>query len=674
MGTRSRTLLRAAWLLLALALAPPALAGAVLKARVLKLPGATLQQVQGTITPAPGGGLHVVLQAAHAAVPDMGWQRVGLKLDGTLLRDPRQRWVFSGNLRLTGAPGAALGDAQVQLQLDVAANTLLLDMTQGKAHINTFVPLDQLTHAQIDIKQLPLAWLQGLLGTVWSGRATGGRLDAQLALDQVGDGVHVAGQFNTIAAGLDTPTGTLAAQGLAAAGRFGLDTSTTPARLSFDGKLSGGELLLGPIYARLPGHAVQLSLQAQASKGGFELSRLHVQDPDALELDASMAFSAKGDLQRLDIDKLRATFPAAYTRYGQAWLASMGLPNASIRGALVASVNLRSGRLHAFSFHTGMLDVSDASGKLSVQRLRGGLDWSAQGTREPTELAWDQLGLYRLTLGAGSSRWRSRGGELALQAPLSVPLFNGALHVSDLDWRPAADTGTRLTTSMALAGVDMASFSRAMGWPAFPGTLGGAIAGLRWVGDSVELEGGLSMNVFGGFVDLTGMSLQSPFGPAPVFSGDFALSKLNLGAITSVFDIGSMTGRLSGSITGLRLVGWSPVAFDAHLLANQGGEVSQRAVNNLTSVGGGSGIGGGLQGAVLGLFKHFGYKRMGLNCRLQNAVCHMSGLEPTADGYLILQGSGLPRLTIVGHESRVDWPVLVRRVKAAIEGAPPVVR
>jgi hypothetical protein len=191
-------------------------------------------------------------------------------------------------------------------------------------------------------------------------------------------------------------------------------------------------------------------------------------------------------------------------------------------------------------------------------------------------------------------------------------------------------------------------------------------------GAEIKLDGGISASLFGGFVNMTQLSVQNPFGNSPALTGDITLNQLDLDAITSVFDFGSMTGRLDGSIQGLRLVDWSPVAFDAHLLANSGGRISQRAVNNLTSVGGG-GVAAGLQGAVLKLFKTFGYKQIGLNCVLRGTVCTMSGLEPTDHGYTILEGSGLPRLQIIGHETRVDWPTLVKRLHDAINGAAPVI-
>jgi hypothetical protein len=81
-----------------------------------------------------------------------------------------------------------------------------------------------------------------------------------------------------------------------------------------------------------------------------------------------------------------------------------------------------------------------------------------------------------------------------------------------------------------------------------------------------------------------------------------------------------------------------------------------------------------LQGAMLKLFKTFGYKQIGLNCTLQGTVCQMSGLQTTGDGYTIVEGSGLPRLQVIGHQTQVDWPTLVRRLREAINGSAPQIR
>jgi hypothetical protein len=673
MRTTSSHLMLCCCLLLAACWSVPARADVLLSAKSISVPGVSLQTVTLRLGEDGAGGVRMQLSAAQADVPAMGWRRLGLKLDGTWQRDARLRWILDGQLQLAGAPGGALGDAHVNLQLSKAANTLLVDIRQGKAKASAWLPLDQPTHAQISLDNLPAGWLQGLLGTVWSGRPTGGRLDAELALDLRETGLQSSGQFTLNAVGFDTPAGTLAGQDVGGSGRFRLDTTSGPAVIDLDASLQGGELLLGPLYAKLPEHPVQLGLHASAQGGAFELSRLRLNDADALQLDGALAFDAKGNLSTLRLDHLQASFPAAYERYGQAWLSTLGLRNMRTSGQLSGSLDLRAAGPRSFAFTTDGLSLADADGRLAVDGLQGGLDWAASGDRPATTLGWRSLQFYRITNGAAQAPWQSRDGTLGLLQPLQIPVLQGQLRIGELAWRPAAAQGQRLSTSLALIGVDMGAFSRAMGWPAFPGTLGGAIPSLRWVDDRFELEGGLSASLFGGFVDITRLSLQQPFGANPVLSGDIAMRQLDLAAITSVFDFGGITGPLDGSINDLRLVNWNPVAFEARLLAGDGGRISQRAVNNLTAVGGG-GIAAGLQGAVLKLFKTFGYKRIGLNCTLHGTVCQMSGLETTGDGYTIVEGSGLPRLQVIGHQTQVDWPTLVQRLQDAIHGATPEIR
>ncbi|WP_424683698.1 hypothetical protein [Frateuria sp. YIM B11624] len=660
-------------LLAVAAWAAPARADVDLTAKVVAMPGVRLQQVSLHIGDDGKGALALKLHAARADVAAMGWRRVGLDLEGVLTRDLQMRWMLDGTLALRGAPGGALGRSDVRLVIDERANTLQADIAQAAAKASAWVPLDQTSHAQITLKNLPADWLAGLLGTVWSGRPTGGRLDAELALDVHDDGIQSSGEFSLDGVGFDTPAGTLAGQGVDGSGRLGIDTQGGPARLTLDATLRGGELLLGPIYAKLPDHPVQLNVAATAAGGAFAIQRLRVNDTDALQLDGALAFDAKGNLDKLRLERFQARFPAAYDRYGSAWLATLGLHDVQMAGALSGNLDLREDGPHGFAFTADHLDLATADGRLAVDDLNGGLDWSAQADRPATTLGWRAMQLYRLPFGPAKGQWRSQAGTLGLTQPLAMALLGGTVRLGQLDWRPAAAKGKRLETSLAVTGVDMAAFSKAMGWPQFPGTLGGAIPSLRWADDTVELSGGLSVNVFDGFVDITQLALAQPFGPSPVLAADVSLRQLDLGAITSVFDFGSITGPLNGSIANLRLVDWHPVAFEAHLLADEGGRISQRAVNNLTAVGGG-GIAAGLQGAVLKLFKTFGYKRIGLNCTLAGTVCHMGGLENAGDGYTIVEGSGLPHLEVIGHQHEVDWPTLVSRLKAATEGGGPQVR
>ena len=43
----------------------------------------------------------------------------------------------------------------------------------------------------------------------------------------------------------------------------------------------------------------------------------------------------------------------------------------------------------------------------------------------------------------------------------------------------------------------------------------------------------------------------------------------------------------------------------------------------------------------------------------------MGGIDSRSGGYTLVEGSGLPRITVNGFQKQVDWSVLVARLKAA---------
>lgn len=648
----------------------PARAAIELTIERLSTPELNLEQVQMRIHTDADGHMHLALQARRVDMAAVGWHKVGLDLDGALTRGGSGRWLFDGRVALSGAPGRLLDDSQVHLVMDVGANNLGVDITQAATRINAALPLDQPSHARIKLENLPLRWLQGILAKAWSGRVTAGKLSGTVALDVNDDGLRSSGDLAVTKAGFDTSNGRLAGQGLSARGRLTLDTGA--GTVTTDLNLHGGQLLLGPFYADLPARDVHLALSAKAQKYGTALEKINFTDPEVLHLAGSMVLGTNGSVRNLHLGQLQASLPMAYQRYSKAWLATLGFPDMRTSGHVDGSVWMDAHGLRAFRFQARDVDLA-GGGRLGVRGLDGGMDWRRGEDRPVTALAWQQLDFYRIAFGAGRTRWQSSKGRLTMLAPVDVSVLGGQLHLGKLVWNPSADDQQHLQTALTVTGVDVSRLSKALGWPRFPGTLAGSIPGLRYSGDHVELDGGLSLNVFDGFVDVTRLSLKHPFGAAPVLTGDVSLKQLDLAALTSVFDFGNITGRLGGSVENLRMVGWKPVAFKASLLTEGKGRISQRAVNNLTSVGGG-GIAAGLQGAVMKLFDSFGYRRIGLSCTLQGAVCHMSGLEPVDDGFLIVQGRGLPHLSVIGHQHEVNWPTLVERVKAAIEGEGPVVQ
>lgn len=236
---------------------------------------------------------------------------------------------------------------------------------------------------------------------------------------------------------------------------------------------------------------------------------------------------------------------------------------------------------------------------------------------------------------------------------------------------PAADAGLRITFGVTLDALDIGALSTSLGGPAFRGKLSGNIPSARYADDRIDFDGGLSMQVFGGSIAVSALSAERPFGVAPTLSANLRLKDLDLLRLTEVFDFGNISGRLEGHIDDLRLVDWTPVAFDADLhtvrVPGVRQRISQRAVQNISSVGDTSFV-SSLQGRLIGLFNDFGYARIGISCRLSNEVCAMGGLGPAGAGFTIVAGSGIPRLDVVGFNRSVDWPTLVERIGAVGSG------
>lgn len=669
--------------LLAIALALALTAGsahAALSVGATRIAGSgfALRQVTLTLAPEPSpvGALTLHLAAAHADVPALGWRGVALALDGTLLRGADGRWHLDGPLQVRGAPGGALATAQLGLLLDPAEDSLEAVITQRGVRLAAAVPLDTPSHVELRLDGLPLAWLQGALAQAWKGASVAaGTLDGTLAVDLDPARTRVSGRLSLDGFGFSAAQGATAAQQFGARGDVSFDQAASGSRFSFDGALRGGQLLAGRFYVALPARDAELHLSAtRAADGALSVPRLRYDDVGGLRVDAALTTNAAGTLTSLRVDHFDAHLPQALQRYGQGALSAIGYPGLEAVGRVQGQLAYAQGALTRLQINLDRVDVADGGNRFAVSGLNGGIDWRQGAAAPATTLMWSAASVYRVPLGAATLRWHADGDALALSAPAAVPLLGGQLLLQRMALYPGAGKGSRLVASLALAGVDLGQLSGALGWPAFRGTLGGALPDLRVGQGRIALDGGLSLNVFGGFVDVTRLALAHPFGPAPELAADLNLKDVELAPLTGVFDFGQITGTLDGSVRGLRLVDWKPVAFDASLRADHGGRISQRAVKNLTEVGGG-GLAGGLQAAVLSIFSSFSYGRIGLSCTLAGNVCTMGGVAPAeGGGYMIVEGSGLPYIKVIGHQTRVDWPTLLSRLRAATSGQAPVIR
>ena len=87
----------------------------------------------------------------------------------------------------------------------------------------------------------------------------------------------------------------------------------------------------------------------------------------------------------------------------------------------------------------------------------------------------------------------------------------------------------------------------------------------------------------------------------------------------------------------------------------------------MTTLGGGR-VTTALTNPVLRLFNNFSYKRLGLGCLMHNNVCEVRGVSEDDESVLIMEGAGVPKITIRAFNRQVDWPQLLAHLTAATEG------
>jgi hypothetical protein len=452
--------------------------------------------------------------------------------------------------------------------------------------------------------------------------------------------------------------------------------------VSLDGSLHGGEFLGGNAYIALPDAPVDVRITGrQSGDAGWQLPTIAWRDGDVLAADGSAAFASDASLDALDLQLHSRDVAPLRERYLSGWLGLAGLGDLDMRGAFDARLQVADGRLQSASADLHGIDLADAKGRFRFEGLDGAPRFSADAPVSG-ELRWRGGQLYGLDFAAATLPIDSSHGELRLRDSVTVPALGGSLRFDDLVLRPpAAGEGMRMQFGLALDKLDIGKLAQSLGWPAFQGELSGRIPTARYAGERLDFDGGLTVQLFGGQVQVSALSLERPFGVAPSLTADLALDDIDLMALTGVFDFGSISGKLDGRIDGLRLVDWVATAFDAELHTDREAarrddvrqRISQRAVQNISSVGDSSFV-SSLQGRLIGLFDDFGYRRIGISCRLANEVCEMGGLHSAdnsgsaAGGFTIVEGASLPKLTVVGFNRQVDWPTLLERLTAASSG------
>jgi hypothetical protein len=591
-----------------------------------------------------------------------------------LVRGEDGNWLCKGQVTVAGGRAHALS-------LAISSGSTRADLAVGGSRISYESQAASPDLSRVQLQEIPVAWLDAFLAGLWAdGQWTegtiGGRLDV-IAPDTAA--LQVLADLQLAGMGLETPDGSLAAAGVKT--RLELDYRQPGASQRVRAKFTtgGGALLAQGLYVELPTTPVAIEVSAeQDGEGPWRLPAFSLRDGRVLQVDGSAGLDAEAEVRDLDFELRLGDLAVARDRYLSGFLAPAGFGDLVLSGSGSAHLQLAGGELQAMAMTLAGVTAVDPRQRFTLAGLQGDLRWTAGQVAVRSRLGWASGALYGIGLGPAGFDFGSVGGELRLAAPVAVDVLAGKVSLDDLRWEaPSGGKGTRFQLGATLDGLDLGSLSQRLGWPPFTGSLDGRIPSARYERGVLTLDGGLEMQLFGGSIALSELVMERPFGIAPTLSADIVIEGIDMEPMTDAFGFGTITGRLDGRIANLRMVDWSPVAFDARLQTDPDWKgrrrISQRAVEDISKVGG-AGLVAGLQTQILKIFDDFGYARIGLACRLRDNVCAMDGVSSAGDGYTIVEGSGLPRIQVVGFRRQVDWPTLVDRLKAATEGQAPVIQ
>ena len=536
---------------------------------------------------------------------------------------------------------------------------------------------------RVEVDAFPIgSALPGLAGGALVGftLADSSTLNLKMHVTDTAGGPRLRGTWQLMGLSFDSDDGTVAAANLSVDGH--VDATLGENNLPFVVSLRprSGEVLFDTFYAAFDREwELRLAARGTLTDSELALDEFSISDAHSLNVKGSARIGGLSDTPTvvdLSAPLVHLKFPAVRTRYLQGVVGALGAAAVHLEGEVWATLDFSSERLQRWSVMTQRLQVDDDSDRLSLTDVNANWQWQREAHELDASIEWGGGALYTMPLGPAKSRWRHSGDALRLLAPTRLPLLDGALVIQRLEARDLNDEQPDLAFEGAVEPLSLSRLSTAFGWPALGGTLSGEVPGVELNDGVLRMQGTLRANVFDGIVRLGRVELERAFGVAPSLAAELEIDGIDLEALTGAFEFGKITGRLDGYAKGLRLVNWQPVAFDAAVQTPRDDrsrrKISQRAIDSLSSIGGGPA--GAVSRTFLGFFDEFSYRRLGLSCVLANGVCDMGGVGAAGDrGYYIVQGSGLPRIDVVGYQGRVDWRALVSRLRAATSGAGPVI-
>jgi len=493
------------------------------------------------------------------------------------------------------------------------------------------------------------------------------------------DAVKLNGTLNDFS--FSDPTATQVAEGLNLALALDAKQAQTVWTVTGDTIAKAGEVYYEPIYFAI-NQPINMSTALEWDAPILLLKSLRYQHPDVLTVEnqARIRIGDTTTLESLSVNVPKTALQPIYADYLASWLETLKFGDLDTDGELSVNLQWQPGfqqliaRLH-------QIDIEDKHKSFGLFGLDGQLNWQVGAPRpRATHLTWLQ-GYFLSNIEIGNSYLHAllNDNTIRLLTPLYQPILDGALEIDSFTLNNLGQQAMQGQMQGRLSPISMQALSQALSLPLLTGSVAGQIPTVNYKNRIAHVDGSIKVKVFEGEMVIRQLRVSNLLGRLPLLTGHIDIEKFNLARVTEVFkEFGAIQGHLSGKLHNLRLLNWAPVSFDAYVGTPDDNslprKISQTAVRNLSNIGGSGGVVDTISQHVLSLFENFSYDRLGLGCRLENGVCHMSGAAPIAGGYYIVKGGSIPRIDVIGYNQKVDWNELLQRIETLSQAQTPVIQ
>ena len=488
---------------------------------------------------------------------------------------------------------------------------------------------------------------QAVSGQEWSGWSPTGAIDVAARLETVEDVPRLAATAVFGRIGFTSPAGDAMGQNLA--GKVDLVAHlTTRPRVTVDLALPQGEALWGTVYLDLAKDPLDLRIGGtRAGPDEYEelliecglvgVGRLEIRGK-ARRVKETWRHQGHLVLRDARLGPIFRTFlrdPLAASHPDLAGLETEGTAEVdlSFSGAgktadLDGTLRLRLGDLHRGA-EPPLLSGLDID--LPITYSLGARN---PGRPRPVDAAkWGRLRLKKGRLGGQELGPLEMPAVLVpnhfyLQGTVEASLFGAKLALRRIQVDEPLSPAFRLNMAVRLDGLDLARVAGKN--PLVEGHLEGLLDPVTLDRERMTAAGELTGDLFGGRLDVARVTVERPLSAGREIGADVNVDRIDLERFSAALDVGRVTGRLSGSILGLRFAYGQPVAFDLKMESVPAKGVSQsvslKAVNSISLIGTGSALSGMGISLMTTIFREFPYEKIGFECGLNNDVFTVRGL------------------------------------------------